>query len=526
MENQNQLVDFKVEVEDGRDVRVLQLTDPQIIDEQQQRYIKRLTSNPMGGLEYESHEKYVKQVIEIYRPDFIIVTGDVIYGEFDDTGFQFLRYVDFMDSFGIPWAPVFGNHDNESNMGVDWQCEQFQNARYCLFKQNDLTGNGNYSVGLYQNQILKRVFFMLDSNGCGAASFMSLSNGQTQPTPGFGSDQIEWYTKSINAIRAVEANVKISFAFHIQLKVFADALEKYDFTNEGTFNKPINIDTHPKKEECDFGYIGNDLKGAWDEDYIVWNSLKDLGVDSIFVGHEHLNSASVVYEGVRLQYGLKSSTCDRHNRLRPNGDIGIEGEGDPLVGGTAIIISQASGVISDCYHIYYDKTKETEGYIHTGSDCKTLLDKYAYCQYTLSDLGREEIELEKGRKEIFEINSKSFSITFNYKQLENKGLEIRLLTGESGNGGLFFRFTDSQVVIVDKVTIFEYPISISEDTMIEVGVIQYAEDEQSGICNGNTGHLFVRINGRLNQMWRIVELWNYKNNKWISFSGSGFVLYN
>lgn len=74
----------------------------------------------------------------------IIITGDLVYGEFDDKGTCLLELIKFMESFDIPWAPVFGNHDNESQKGADWQCEQLEKAGNCLFRQRTLTGNSNY----------------------------------------------------------------------------------------------------------------------------------------------------------------------------------------------------------------------------------------------------------------------------------------------------------------------------------------------------------------------------------------------
>ena len=75
----------------------------------------------------------------------------MIYGEFDDQGTSFELFCDFMDSFGIPWAPVYGNHDNESRKGIDWQNARFEAAPYCLFKKGSTTGNGNYSVLITRN---------------------------------------------------------------------------------------------------------------------------------------------------------------------------------------------------------------------------------------------------------------------------------------------------------------------------------------------------------------------------------------
>ncbi|MBQ7830780.1 MAG: metallophosphoesterase, partial [Clostridia bacterium] len=162
-------VDFVVEVEEGRNARVLQLTDPQLIDYTQAEPGKTSPIYTPDKTE-EYCYRYIRQVVERYDPDLILMTGDLVYGQFDNNGSMFTELIDFMEGFDIPWAPVFGNHDNESKMGVDWQCEQLENAENCLFKQRELTGNGNYSVGILQGEKLQRVFFMMDSNGCGEAS--------------------------------------------------------------------------------------------------------------------------------------------------------------------------------------------------------------------------------------------------------------------------------------------------------------------------------------------------------------------
>ena len=285
------------------------------------------------------------------------MTGDVIYGEFDDSGTALISFINFMDSFEIPWSPVFGNHDNESTKGADWQCEQLENSPYCYFEQKELTGNGNYSVAIAQDGEIKRVFYMLDSNGCGNASAESKANGHTTGAPGFGQDQIKWYTDEINLLKQYVPDVKISFAYHIQQAVFGEAYAKYGF-NQSKPYQDINLDTMEGIAEGDFGYIGRAMKGPWDSSKSVFNAMKALGVDSIFVGHEHCNNVSIVYEGIRFTYGLKSSEYDRFNFLHPNGTI--EGgygyakakDAISLVGGTVIVLSKTDGTIEDCYNYY------------------------------------------------------------------------------------------------------------------------------------------------------------------------------
>ena len=347
--------DFVVDVESGKDPVVLQLSDPQLCN--------------WGNVETYCYQ-YVRETVAETNPDLIIITGDLVYGRFDPNGSLLQSLITFMDSLKTPWAPVFGNHDNESLMGVDWQCQQLEASEYCLFKQGDLTGNGNYSVGIAQNDELLRVFYMMDSNGCSRP--MCDSNGnQTAPAPGtnvvktsagFGQDQINWYTDEITAIHAVDADVKISFAYHIQQQIFQKSFEKYseyDSTaNSSTLVNPLNLDTLATAADTDFGFVGRVMKGAWDTNYSVFNGMKALGVDSIFVGHEHCNSSSIVYEGVRFQYSQKSSKYDRYNTVSEDGTITGGYDNDHpvgshlLMGGTVIPVSSKDGSIGTGY-IYY-----------------------------------------------------------------------------------------------------------------------------------------------------------------------------
>lgn len=354
------LVDFVVEVEDGREPVILQLSDTQIIDPTQDR---RSTPLSQGEKNYWAPEKInerlydsLTETIEATNPDLILLTGDLVYGEFDDNGTMLESLIVKMESFGIPWAPVFGNHDNESAKGVDWQCQQLENAEHCLFKQRTLTGNGNYTVGIKQNGLLKRVFFMMDSNGCGGMHSNSIANGHSKRIDGFGQDQIDWSINLAEEIKETSPDTKISYAFHIQIYAFKDAYAKYGFANSGTKENPINIDKLENKAESDFGYIGRDLKGPWDTSYTFYNRMKAVGVDSIFVGHEHCNSASVVYDGIRFQYSQKIGTYDRANFVTESGAI----QGgycldysntalEPMSGGTVMKLSEKDGSIVEAY---------------------------------------------------------------------------------------------------------------------------------------------------------------------------------
>ncbi len=342
--------DFQVEVETGREVRVLQLSDIQILER----------TDGVDDTE-ESYKKYVRYVIEKTEPDFIIITGDLVYGKFDNDGNDLLDLINFMDSFKIPWSPVFGNHDNESEMGVDWQCAQLEASPYCLFKQRELTGNGNYMVAITQGGVPIRVFFMLDSNGCGGKSAATASNPHFKGSIGVEIDQLRWYVTTARSIKNSYPNIKISVAMHIQPYVFENAFSLYGYDSElndyGDLKSPIDLGLGG--DGGDFGYLGRPRKNTWDESLYFWHFVKETGTDSIFVGHEHCNSISIVYDGVRLQYGQKSSTYDRANYVEEDGSLTgyYAGQADgkkPLIGGTLMFLSK-DGSIKDGRIVLYEE---------------------------------------------------------------------------------------------------------------------------------------------------------------------------
>ena len=344
------LLDFIIESPAGRDLKILQLSDPQIIDAGQIRFFERLNPTEKSYWATDKSEErcygYLKEIILNTAPDLILITGDLVYGEFDDNGSVLKTFIKFMDGYKMPWAPVFGNHDNETVLGADWQADRLIDAEYCLFKKGEVYGKGNYTVGITENGEIKRVFVMLDTHGCRCEM-------------GLKDDQIEWYTKTLANIKAVYPDVKISFVMHVQPMIFNDAFAKYGFVNEGKAEnviEPINIDAAENKPDTDFGYLGADLKNPWDEDRTIWKGMKKLGVDSIFVSHQHSNSGSVIFDGVRFQFGQKSSTYDRTNYITPENTIvrSFTCAGIPIVGGTVMSVQKSSGNIVDA-HIYLCK---------------------------------------------------------------------------------------------------------------------------------------------------------------------------
>ena len=97
--NNNSLVDFVVKAKPDSEFKILQLTDTQILDAGQSRFVGRLAyNNDLSDQElYDRCFYYVEQTIKQSNPDLILLTGDIVYGEFDDSGKSLERLIKFMD---------------------------------------------------------------------------------------------------------------------------------------------------------------------------------------------------------------------------------------------------------------------------------------------------------------------------------------------------------------------------------------------------------------------------------------------
>lgn len=342
------MVDFVLEVEKDRSFRILQITDTQIIDAAQARYEDRLGSFEKIKWATNTIEtncfNYIRDLVHATNPDLIIITGDLVYGEFDDSGTSFRKYVRFMDRFRIPWAPIFGNHDNESLMGVDWQCEILEKAGHSLFKRGNVTGNSNYTIGLKQGNAIKRVIYMMDSNGCG-----NTKDPKVKRAVGFAEDQLEWFDETAGRIGN---GVKSFVCYHIPTEEFAMAAVSADYQKTPEENITYTIGTDVPSRNGDFGRRGEIFKGLHRVPGLL-DLFKKHCVDGVFTGHSHLNSISVMYEGIRWTFGLKTGTYDRFSPEQ--------------LGGTFIEVKPDNTFTAE--HIYQKKYNiEPDTYSHVYTD--------------------------------------------------------------------------------------------------------------------------------------------------------------
>lgn len=328
-------LDFVLDFDTNRDIKVLQITDTQIIDAEQRRTEERLSAGEKTEWAPEQMDSVLftelKALVAKEKPDLIVMTGDNVYGEFDDEGTSLKKLIKIMDGFEIPWAPIFGNHDNESAYGVAEQCRMFvEDSTYCLFnRRNEIGGNGNYAIGISVQGKLQRTIFMMDSNGCSNLEGVEKKADKDAVTTNmvFHDEQMAWY-QTVAAKVNEKAGEKIpSFlCVHIPLAEVTTALVEtgYQAKADATVNG-VNIShnytignivadgtawTYTKDAYENFGFKEARTVGSSAMSEFILPYLKAAGTDGTFFGHQHVNALSVEWEGIRFTYGLKTGRYD------------------------------------------------------------------------------------------------------------------------------------------------------------------------------------------------------------------------
>ena len=241
--------------------------------------------------------KAVSQIIKRTKPDLIVITGDSVFPFFPKAGTmnnkrQAEIFIRFMDSFGIPYALVYGNHDCEmfARYNKDKLSDVYSSGKYSIFTKGrkDIYGMGNYFINLTDSDgkvILPLVF--LDSNMYGEVGWFY---------SGFDcihEDQVDWCMDKLSKLKKENSDVRAMAFFHIPVNEFKEAYEKMKMGDKAVVYKHGNIgeaDDHfgiPKFE-------GTFFNRAVDNGIIKW----------MFCGHDHLNTLSLVYIGIQLTYGM------------------------------------------------------------------------------------------------------------------------------------------------------------------------------------------------------------------------------
>lgn len=336
-------VDFLLEIPEGHEPRILVVADTQTtqlvgVRETTNNHRYNQVKNAFFNSSRESYDedirawRYVEEGIKNQDPDLVVMVGDIIYGQTDDSGKQWLRMIERMDSYGVPWAVTFGNHDNESAKGVRWQIERVQNSEYGILKQGSVTGNSNYTIAVKQGDKFVSFLVMLDTNGVhvydNPGEGLNSDNVDIDllyPECTLLDDQVTWVKQAYAEFTEhIGEKPDAYWFFHVPPKEAATAcFRRYER------NFPLTLD-----RGTDFGTTLSSFSGFSNANF--WWAAKSTNCKGMFMGHCHLTSISVMTtDGIRLTFGLKTGTYDSHNR--------------DMLGTTLMTLKESGASVKHCY---------------------------------------------------------------------------------------------------------------------------------------------------------------------------------
>lgn len=252
--------------------------------------------------------KTITAMVETTNPDMIILTGDLTSEKENFTAFK--TGCAFLESFNIPWAFVFGNHEGldikyEENEVLDPEkiadrqtlSDYLESLPNCIYEAGDenTDGMGNY----YYN--------VTDDNGKVITSLIMMDSHSYDEENGgydhFHDNQIEWYENTIKSIakdvNGDESKVVPSLAFfHVPMQEYMTAYDEAKATDNLLWG---------------FRFPKEDGTPAVDDQ--MFEKMEELGsTKGCFAGHDHMNNFSVMKNGIRLTYGL---SCDHNIYMVP-----------------------------------------------------------------------------------------------------------------------------------------------------------------------------------------------------------------
>lgn len=251
-------------------------------------------------------KKIVRYLIERAKPDLITISGDLAWaGQYD----SYADFADWMDSYGIPWAPVFGNHDDQEGPGPVAKAAEILMAKdTCLLEPGDpALGCGNYVVAIEEDGKLIHGIILMDSHA--NKRWVDDQGQEHNPYAELEPEQFPWYRQQVEELKARGAQ-ETTLIMHIPIYTYNDAIKaalKPDVDPKAIpFYNGEQGDCWNEGYEDSFGVYREDVCSYPVDNGFFEEILAGGTTKTVISGHDHVNTFCIPYKGVRLTYGLKT----------------------------------------------------------------------------------------------------------------------------------------------------------------------------------------------------------------------------
>ena len=344
-----------------RDFRILNLTDIHLANENWEK----------DDVYLKIFKKTFEKLVDENQPDLITLSGDQGWAEADAC----CRLSEYIDSFGIPWAPVFGNHDcqeTDCTLGyLSWVYAQYE---HCLYRvgpadmgvtSRNKDRIGNYIINVYERDDSAQGFKVVQS----VIMFNSADSQHYEPSdydvpPATDWDyaqlsarQKDWYKWAVSGVQKYgkDDKVKSTIVLHIPIYEYMVAYNAarntrfslYDYNKAVVFNFliPLPASYHGfgwKEGYKDSFGVKRELSGSTPYPDGVFDCIMDYDDDPdtdyvstglVVCGHDHISNTVINYKGVTLAYGLTTGkgTSYWHRDMNGGSLIAVDGSGGTVI---------------------------------------------------------------------------------------------------------------------------------------------------------------------------------------------------
>ena len=239
--------------------------------------------------------------IEAAKPDLVVFTGDnihgpspVLYGSKKRVEKAIRQIMEPVTSQNIPFAIVYGNHDDEGKVSKQFQMAVYNSMPGCLASEGEaMTGCGNYNLPIKSSDGAKNVFnlWFIDSG-----TYDEENGGYAH----VAEDQLAWYKKTSDALKAENGGEPMpSLLFqHIPVPEIYELLKEVPKGTDGAVKKDGKyyvLNTDIASGHLDEGPCPAKVNGG---EFDAWKQQGDI--KAAFFGHDHNNDFCGTYDGIDM----------------------------------------------------------------------------------------------------------------------------------------------------------------------------------------------------------------------------------
>ncbi|KAG0232974.1 purple acid phosphatase [Actinomortierella wolfii] len=282
----------------------------------------------------------MERMLEVEKPDLVVFSGDNVDGLTSSDAYStILKYSQPVVKRKIPWAIIFGNHDEEGDLSREEMMQVACDVPYSLSERGpvDIWGTGNYVLRIWPSShrlspsngntsdSRKRHQFALYFLDSGAYSF----NLEHPGWDWIKENQVEWFRRESATLtteaEAIDGVIPNALAFfHIPIPEYEPSTPKEDFDNDD-INDSDRWHMDSVVDEDEESMTGSKREGVSTPSYnsgMFRALVESKDVRATTAGHDHLNDYCLLREGIQLCYGggtgygsYGSSSVSRRSRV-------------------------------------------------------------------------------------------------------------------------------------------------------------------------------------------------------------------